>query len=368
MDHYLLFVAHAYAFSIMRPLQAEIGRRGGAAAWWIEPGCPDLLRPDERRLRTLGEVRAWAPRACFAAGNWIYDFFPGVKVYVFHGFAIDKRGDANADDFKMRGWFDIYCTQSALRTEPLQRLAEREGYFHVYETGWPKTDTYVRCREKLRTQAQPLPSHDGTSASAHHIPTILVASTFTKRISALDTLFPYIERMAATRPWHWLITMHPKLYANEPLRHRYEALAERYENVRFQPVIEEVDDMAATDVLLCDASSIIVEYMLLGKPVVTLRNTQPGPHLIDVRQPEQVEQAIEQALTPLPALLEAEEAYVGTMEAHRDGQNARRVVDAVDDFIAHQRHHLKRRRRPDLFRMLKVRWHFLTACLLGPKG
>lgn len=367
MDHYLLFVAHAYAYSIMRPLQAEIRRRGAEAVWWVEPGCPDLLRGGERRLRTLSAVRKWAPRACFAAGNWIYDFFPGVKVYVFHGFAIDKRGDANADDFKMRGWFDIYCTQSALRTEPLRRLAEREGCFCVYETGWPKTDTYVRCREKLRAQ-QTQTAQKENEAQPAHVPTVMVASTFTKRISALDALFPHIERMAATRPWRWLITMHPKLYANEPLRRRYEALAARLENVRFQPVIEEADDMAATDVLLCDASSIIVEYMLLGKPVVTLRNTQPGPHLIDVRESERVEQALEQALTPQPALLAAAEAYVETMEAHRDGHNAERVVAAIDDFIAHRRHRLPRRRRPNFFRRLKIRWHFLTACLLAPKG
>lgn len=353
MKHYLLFVVHSYAFSILRPLQAEIQRRGDEAAWWVELECPDLLRRDERRLRTLAEVRTWNPCACFAPGNWIYDFFPGVKVYVYHGFPINKRGDGNADDFVMRGWFDIYCTQSPSRTAPLTRLMERKGCFRVYETGWPKTDSYVRFRAEAGK----------SKAAAGRKPTVLVASTFSKGISALAELYPYIQRMADTKPWNWLVTMHPKLYKNAELRRRYEQLAATRPNVRFTPIIEDVGEMADTDVLLCDSSSIIVEYMLLGKPVVTLRNTSPGPHLINVLSPELVEQALEQALRPSAELSAAEEAYVATMEAHRDGRNSARVLDAVDDFIGNFWQRLPRRRRPTPFRWLKVRCRFLRHAL-----
>jgi len=353
MTHYLLFVAHSYAFSILRPLQAEIRRRGGEVAWWVEWGCPNLLRSGERQLRTLAEVRKWNPRACFVPGNWIYDFFPGVKVSLFHGFPINKRGDKRDDHFTIRGWFDVYCAQGPSSTPVFRRLAEQHGCFRVYETGWPKTDSYVRCRAEAACR-KPVEGRK---------PTILVGSTFSKGISALAELYPYIQRMADTKPWNWLVTMHPKLYENTELRRRYEQLAASRPNVRFVPIVEDVSEMADTDVLLCDSSSIIVEYMLLGKPVVTLRNTCPGPHLINVLSPALVEQALEQALHPSPQLLSAEEAYVATMEAHRDGRNSERVLDAVDDFIGQYWHKLPRRRRPTPFRWLKVRCHFLRNAM-----
>ena len=52
MRKYLLFVTLPYAYSIMRPLEAEIRRRGGLVAWFIETGCPVALEKDEVQLKT----------------------------------------------------------------------------------------------------------------------------------------------------------------------------------------------------------------------------------------------------------------------------------------------------------------------------
>ena len=82
--HFLFFCSQAYAIPILRPLQAEIERRGGKAAWYLESSCAaDALAADDRRLHTREEVREWNPVAVFAPGDYTYDFFPGVKVMVF---------------------------------------------------------------------------------------------------------------------------------------------------------------------------------------------------------------------------------------------------------------------------------------------
>lgn len=109
--HYLFFVSVAYSYPILRPLQDEIRRRGDEVAWFVEPDCPVLLDQDERWLQSVQEVMDYQPIAVFAPGNYIYDFFPGVKVSLFHGYPINKRGDEKDDHFSVRGWFDVYCTQ-----------------------------------------------------------------------------------------------------------------------------------------------------------------------------------------------------------------------------------------------------------------
>lgn len=78
--HYLFFVSVAYSYPILRPLQDEIRRRGDDVAWFIESDCPVLLAQDERWLQSVQEVMDYQPIAVFAPGNYIYDFFPGVKV------------------------------------------------------------------------------------------------------------------------------------------------------------------------------------------------------------------------------------------------------------------------------------------------
>ena len=105
--HYLFFVSVAYSYPILRPLQDEIRRRGDDVAWFIEPDCPVLLNQDERWLQSVQEVMDYQPIAVFAPGNYIYDFFPGVKVSLFHGYPINKRGDEKDDHFSVRGSMSI---------------------------------------------------------------------------------------------------------------------------------------------------------------------------------------------------------------------------------------------------------------------
>jgi hypothetical protein len=57
---YLLFATLAYAYPILRPLQAEIRRRGHEAAWLLEP-LPTCSRLAGGRLQTLDEAVAYRP-------------------------------------------------------------------------------------------------------------------------------------------------------------------------------------------------------------------------------------------------------------------------------------------------------------------
>lgn len=334
---YLFFASLSYSYPILRPLQEEIRRRGDEVAWFLEDTCPDLLTPDEKRLNTIDEVMQYNPIAIFAPGNYIYDFFPGVKVQVFHGYPINKRNDKVDDHFKLRGWFDIYCTQGESSTIPFKQLEKKHKYFKIYETGWCKTDNISNL----------------ISTNSTRKPTIFVATTFSKGISSLDVLYPTIKSLVEKRDWNWMITMHPKLQ-DENLRKKYIELSNTFENVTYLPVLNGWEEMNNSDVLLCDSSSIIIEYMLLDKPVVTYRNTNPGKHLIDVKSVNDIEVALETALSRPEYLMQYIREYTLFHERYRDGKNSSRILDAVDDFISNHQQSMKRKPL-NLIRKLKLR-------------
>lgn len=328
MKRYLLFAAHNYAYEMLRPIQEEIRKRGHEAAWWLEPTCPNRLADGERLLTTFQEVKEYDALAVFVPGNYVYPDFPGIKVAIFHGYAIRKRRAKKDDHFNIRGWFDIYCTQGPTSTPEFEALARKHRFFKVYETGWPKIDSIF---------GRPLPP-----IPERKRPTVLYAPTFSKSITSAYVLLPVIDRMAEEKPWDWIITFHPKLDDPELIA-GYCDMAARHPNVDFRMVNKGVETFRESDVLLADSSSLIVEYMMLGLPVVTYRNTNPGSELLDVTDTSEIASAIEKALTRPAALMAEIERYTMAHDPHRDGRNSARVLDAVDDFTTNYQGRLPRK-------------------------
>lgn len=94
--------------------------------------------------------------------------------------------------------------------------------------------------------------------------------------------------------------------------------------------------------------------MLLDKPVVTYRNTNPGKHLIDVKSVNDIEVALETALSRPEYLMQYIREYTLFHERYRDGKNSSRILDAVDDFISNHQQSMKRKPL-NLIRKLKLR-------------
>ncbi len=325
---YLFLVSVAYSFPVLRPLQRAIRERGDEVRWFFdeESGLEAMLDDDEQGdiLASAQEVVEYDPAAVFTCGNHSYHFFPGVKVQLFHGYPLNKRNDKNDDHFSLRGWFDIYCTQGPASTIPFEELAKREGYFKVYETGWPKADLYFDSLSRAKKRAE--------TAESNKKPTILYSSTFTRSITSTTILAPHIERMVASGEWNWIFMFHPKL-DNPEILERYRIIAERYGNAEFATSSFDMEAMERAEIMLCDTSSIIMEFMMLDKPVVTFRNTRPGRHLIDVTSIEELQPALQEAMyRPMPLMRNIAE-YISQYESNIDGKASERVLAAVDDFI-----------------------------------
>ena len=343
--HYLMYVEQNYSFAILRPLQEAIRQRGGKVAWFISGKEADktLISDDETLLSSVEAVQAFNPIAVFVPGNVVPNFFPGVKVGVFHGFFAGKHGNSH---FNIRGFFDLYCPQGPNTTRPFQELAKKHGFFRVVQTGWPKLDPLFKANNAR------LADNKNTETDKHSAakPTILFASTFSKIATAAPHVFDTIKRLSETGEWNWLVTLHPKM--DKEIVAIYKSI--EGSNLQFIENSGVLSALQEADVMLCDTSSIISEFIVLHKPVVTYKTLNNGEHLINVEHINEIEDALRYALSKPPELMTKVRAFAELIHPDTDGKSSERVLDAVDWFIEEGHKGLKKKPL-NLLRSYKIR-------------
>lgn len=319
MTDVLLTARERYALPILQPLADALNAAGYRVSAWFDGPLADAgerLPAPVNMLDTRGAV-ALKPSAVFCAMDWIPPFFAGAKVQLFHGFNTNKHSD-HRGHFRIRGLFDLYCTQGPATTLPFQALAAEQGHFAVVETGWSKLDPLFRddggAAERMR-------------AHAGGRPVVMFASTFTERVSAAPHLIEAIQAEIAKGERYWLLTLHPK--CPPELFARYRALAGS--NALFVEPEQIVTAQRAADVLLSDTTSVVPEFVVQHKPVVTFRHRVPQSYMLDFSEQAQLPAMLEQAFAPSAELRQAIIAYANSIHPYRDGHSSERVIQAVRD-------------------------------------
>lgn len=335
-QRHLFFITQNYSYSILRPLQSAIQARGGEVAWLLAGNelNYDYLHDDERRICSVEEAIHYAPDACYAPGDVIPYMIPGVKASVFHGFNVAGK----KNKFKIRGFFDLYCTQGADTTQPFQALAKKHKNFRTIETGWPKLD--------------PLFSN-ASQGKPNEKPTILYSSTFSERLTSAPYLISTIKQLAAKSNWQWLVTLHPKI--KPEIVSAYKAM--QSDNLRYIESDDLIPVLRQADAMLCDTSSIMYEFLLTQKPVVTFKNKIENPYFLNTNNAEEIESLIAQALLKPEVLMQAIKHYSATIHPYTDGKSSDRVLDAVEWFLSEGHKGLRKKYLSPL-RRYKIRRNF----------
>lgn len=180
---------------------------------------------------------------------------------------------------------------------------------------------------------------------------ILFNSTFTKRLNAAPALLNEITTDIAHGTHYWLLTLHPK--CTPTLFDHYRALAGA--NARFIKPEKIIPAQHTAKVLLSNTSSIVSEFIIQHKPIVTFRNHIPQPHILNFQQAEQLPQQLVRALAPNAALRSALASYADAIHPYRDEQSSERVIAATEDFIAGKLGGLHRKPLGAVWRGLQIR-------------
>lgn len=326
---FLIYISHSYAIPIGNPLETEILQRNDEVQWFSDhvEGA-EKLKLKTNVLATIEDVIAYEPHIVLTATNTVADFISGLKVQIFHGFNAQKRpSKKNAfSHFRIRGFFDLYCTQGPSTTKMFLQQAKKYPHFEVIETGWSKVDPLFPIAHQNEKDT---------------LPNIMIASTFTQRLSLAynEDVFNEIQRLIASKKYNFSMVLHPKI--PKDIVEKWKGLT--CQNFTFYDTTDLVPLYRKASLLFADTTSAIQEFILQKKPVVAFQNNLQHSYLINVNETANIEAGFDHALTYPKDILANIETFILDLHPYFDGKSSKRIVEESIAFLHKDKRYLQKK-------------------------
>ncbi|MGL5683396.1 MAG: CDP-glycerol glycerophosphotransferase family protein [Marinifilaceae bacterium] len=319
----VLFCEQRYEISILQPIQDEALRQGEHELLWYvnEKNIPDFIANDGIPFTgSMQELYNFNPEVVFVPSGMVPFYLPGVKVHIFDGYAMEKK-----EYRAVCRYFDMYLTQGPFFTQRFQQLAEQFGGFDVVETGWPRQDWIFRNQHTFDEEKAHLLANHGKSKM------VLYAPTCSSSHTSLGHMALPLSKLAATEDVLILLKFHP--HTDLQFVDQYKQLADQTPNILWV----EDDDISKyelmADVMISDTSSVMYEFLLLNKPVITFRTVAKDIYWIDIDHQDELCGAYSQSLTSAE-YAQKRKWIIDNYDPYFDGKVALRMLSAVEEYIA----------------------------------
>ena len=302
---------------MLKPIAEELKKRGFDYKWYIPSNVDtQLLSVNEKFTQSIKDIYDYEPEAIFVPGNEVPWYLSGVKTQIFHGMAGEKKGH-----FRIRDYFDLYLTQGPYFTERFDKLAESYKNFSVKETGWAKLDSLFSEIDKK--------SEINNIFAEYNLEKILLyAPTFSPSLCSAKDLKSHIKAFSQNTDTKVIIKFHDKMDASVIAEYK------QLENEDFVISNEKniIKLMQIADAMLSDTSSVVYEFLLLGKPVFTYKSSAEKIYWSDSSDSDELIQSIRQAFSNNFSEISSTE-FIKSYHPYQDGLSAKRNVDAVLAYI-----------------------------------
>lgn len=273
---------------------------------------------------------AFQPDFVIVPGDFVDYRIPGIKAHIFHGLAVEK--DIH---YRVRPLFDIYFTSGPIVTSRFQRLQKHYPWYLVQETGWPKMDYILNYPRKDLKKKLSLPEDRQI---------ILYAPTIGDKIESATELLPIIPEIIRKNE-HWCIKFHdnvkPKLIK---IFEKY--LVPDCEIVQANDI---VPYLHAADLLISDTSSVIYEFMILDKPVITFRTRCRFDKGVNIFRPEQLRSAVDRCLAKPEEHHFNRIMHLNEVNPYRDGKCGQRIIEYLFNLADNEEVNRLTKRSPNFF-------------------
>jgi len=309
-----------YSFGILEPIMQVLKKRKYEYIWFVREEIAQKFPFKEEKYTTqMHEVIAFKSDAIFSPGNEVPHYLRGVKTQVFHGLAGEKKGH-----FRIRSYFDLYLTQGPYFTRWFSKAARKHENFKVIETGWPKLDVYGKEVHKYAADKNQLLEEYG----ANNI--IVYAPTFSPSLTCAPYLLEQIKQLSGNKEYLIVIKFHDLMAEN--LIASYKKLAHEVSNILFVEERNIIKYLLISDLLISDTSSVVYEFLLLDKPVLTYKNNSKICEWDNVLEYEGLVEKVNTNLQKDP--YKEQRAFIlKEYHPYQDGKSSERMVDAVQNYI-----------------------------------
>ena len=310
---------------------------------FLLPNFPgNFLSKKNRILSTSKKLVTYKSDAILCPGNEVPHYLRGLKVQIFHGLAGEKKGH-----FRIRHYFDLYLTQGPYFTDRFNDLKKKYKNFEVIETGWPKLDIYGKESEKYSSEKESRLKDHGASKI------ILYAPTFSPSLTSAPHLLSEVEQLAENKEFLVLVKFHD-LMAAEVIE-QYKSLAEKTDNIIIEEESNIVKFLLMADLLISDTSSVVYEFLLLDKPVVTFKNNSKNIKWEDSETYTDLASIVQSNLEK-DKFREGRKEIIDNYHPYQDGRSAERMVLAIEEYIS--QHGVPEKRKLSWHRKMKIRKMF----------
>ncbi|MDP3312519.1 CDP-glycerol glycerophosphotransferase family protein [Lutibacter sp.] len=335
----VLFCQNPYAFGILEPIMMVLKEKGHQYLWFVTPNLKDKFPfKKEPFTSSMKEVIAFNSDSIFVPGNEVPHYLRGLKVQVFHGLAGEKKGH-----FRIRHYFDLYLTQGPYFTKKFLELKNKHKNFEVIETGWSKLDIYGKELHKYDTNKKELLQ----KYQAKKI--VLYAPTFSPKLTSASFLIDEFKKLANNKDYLILVKFHDLM--SNPLIEAYKKLANETQNIIFEKERNIIKFLLMADILISDTSSVVYEFLLLDKPVITFKSSSENIAWDNATNYINLTLKIEDNLTN-DVFKSQRATIVQEYHPYYDGNSTLRMVEAVSNFIA--KNGVPEKRNLSFLRRLKI--------------
>ncbi len=319
MKKAVLFCNLPYAFSILKPICDELKKRKIEYIWYVPSNILSFFTYKREPFTSdIRDIEFFESDMIFVPGNDLPWYLKGLKVQIFHGLAGEKKGH-----FRIRDYFDLYLTQGPYFTKKFQDLAKKHKNFKVVETGWCKLDPLYFYDEKIKKKKIRMLEQ----SKAEKI--VLYAPTFSPSLTSGEKLFESIVDLSKKDRYLVVIKFHDKM--DKTIREKYEKVSGNKLVVLRDDDI--TDALKFSDILISDTSSVVYEFLLLDKPVITLNSKSKNIVWEDINEVSDLIKVVESTVFKNDRYKTKRSEIIKNYHPYNDGKSAQRTVEAAIRYI-----------------------------------